>query len=237
MDRAPENGSEINVADFEAQMKYLHNHGYRTLSLEEFLTYYQEGAFPKKSVLLTFDDGYRSFYTRAYPVLTKYQFRAVIFPIVGLTPGLARRLVWSPHLSFHEIRLMDKESGLIDVGSHTFDLHHHRSSDGKPAVFPGPDEGPSEYVRRIRKDLRVSKDLLELETDHQITALAWPYGAFSDRARFIAQQLGYQMFFTTRPGIFTPDASFLDIPRFLIQYGSLEEFQRLMTSPGITLKE
>ncbi|MGB4132477.1 MAG: polysaccharide deacetylase family protein, partial [Tepidanaerobacteraceae bacterium] len=72
----------VSVSEFEEQMKYLYQHGYYTASvkdIQEFL--YSKKKLPENTLLITFDDGYESNYIYAYPILKKYGFRAVIFPI------------------------------------------------------------------------------------------------------------------------------------------------------------
>jgi len=232
-DNSKGDGSSLTIADFAEQMEYLHDNNYKAMGIEEFLTYYNQKNFPEKSVMITFDDGYRSFYTLAYPVLKKYNFNAVIFPIVGMTLGLQRQIVWHEHLTFHEIRLMDKESGLIDVGSHTYDLHHYRQ-DGQPAIKPGDAENEKEYRSRIRKDLRVSKDILELQTDQRIIALSWPYGLTNETAKQIAQELGYKLLFNLQPGPVATETPLDSIPRYSVNSSSIDKFKEILSHGGGT---
>ena len=76
------NKSIIILEDFEANMKYLHDEGYSTITLEQ-LEQYVKGQIPlpQKSIVITFDDGYQNNYTLAYPVLKKYNFHASLFVI------------------------------------------------------------------------------------------------------------------------------------------------------------
>lgn len=222
----PINGSQLNIADFKAHMDYLYYNNYRTLSLTEFLFYYRQKNFPPRSILLTFDDGYESFYNRAYPILKQYGFKAVIFPVLGYTPGIQQRHLWVKHLSFHQIRLMDKESGLIDVGVHTFDLHHKENK--KPALYQQKGESPADYQARLTKDLRMAKDLLELETGQPVIALSWPFGKTNGLANEVALSLGYRLIFTIHPAPVTPETPFDKIPRYLIDNGSLEDLKRIL---------
>ena len=222
----PINGSQLNIDDFKAHIDYLYHNNYRTLSLTEFLFYYRQKNFPPRSILLTFDDGYESFYYRAYPILKHYGFKAVIFPVVGYTPELQRRHLWVKHMSFNQIRFMIKESGLIDVGAHTFDLHHKENK--KPALYQQKGEAPEDYQARLAKDLRVAKDLLELENGHQVIALSWPFGKTNGLANEVALSLGYRLLFTTRPAPVTPETPLDKIPRYLIDNGSLEDLKRIL---------
>jgi peptidoglycan/xylan/chitin deacetylase (PgdA/CDA1 family) len=68
--------------DFEAQMAYLAKRGYKTLTSEEFLAF-KRGNYepPKRSVLITFDDGWRDNYVYAYAILKKYGLRATLFVV------------------------------------------------------------------------------------------------------------------------------------------------------------
>jgi len=71
------------LEEFEKQMEYLHTNGYVTLKLkdiEEF--YYNNKSLPEKSVLLTFDDMYKSVIKYVYPILKKYNFNAVGFVVL-----------------------------------------------------------------------------------------------------------------------------------------------------------
>ncbi|MBE3580959.1 MAG: polysaccharide deacetylase family protein [Thermoanaerobacteraceae bacterium] len=225
-------GSSLTVKEFAEQMAYLYANNYQTLGLEELLTYYNGQSFPEKSVMLTFDDGYQSFYTLAYPVLKKYGFRATIFPIVGMTPGLERQIIWNEHLTFHELRTMIKESGLIDIGSHTYDLHYYRE-DGHPAIQRQNGESEEDYIYRITKDLRVSKDILELQTDQRVTALAWPYGLTNQTAVQIAKELGYRFLFTLQQQPLTPDTPLDRIPRYGVSSGSIKSFKEILSKGGV----
>ena len=216
-------GSCIRLDDFIKQMDYLAEHDYQTLGLEEFMACYQQDGFPEKSVMITFDDGYQSFLHLAYPVLKEHDFHAVIFPIVSLTPGLEQDMIFNQHLTFHDLRLMDKESGLVDIGSHTYDLHYYSDS-SEPAVKRQKGEGRSDYKDRIEKDLRVSKDILELQTGKSIDALAWPYGIANRTAVQIAKDLDYRLLFTLLKGPITPDTPLDRLPRNAVSSGSLKDF-------------
>ena len=223
----PASEMELSREDFAAQMDYLYQHGYQVLSLEEFIEFYNQGEFPADSVLITFDDGYYSFYSHAYPVLLKYDFPAVIFPVIEYMPGLEREQLYTDYLSFHHLRLMDRDSGLVETGSHTYNLHY-LTEEGLPAVKQKEDEGDEEYRERIMRDLRVSRDLLELQLDQKIISLAWPFGEDTELARELAEKLGYQLLFSGHPGVVTPETDLGDIPRYSVFRGDLDYFNRLM---------
>ncbi len=134
----------VRPQEFEAQLRYLHENGYRTLRAQELLAVLAEGkAAPPRSVVLTFDDGTASLYSVAWPLLKKYGFTAISFLIPGCIPEQAPSLpAWAdyergavseqdllereqgdfPLCSWPEISEMH-ESGVIDFEAHT--MYHH----------------------------------------------------------------------------------------------------------------
>lgn len=222
----PQGRSEITLEKFKKHMEHLDENDFAVLSLEEFVRHYQENSFPDNSVLLTFDDGYLSFFTMAFPVLVKYDFPALIFPIVSHMPGLQRTVQYSEKMSFNNIRQMQNESGLIDVGSHSYDLHYYEN-ENSPIIFPRPGETEEEYECRIRRDLTTSRNLLELQLDQEIIALAWPFGIYTPEARVIAAEAGFKLMFELGNTPFTPADNWYSIPRILADELTLDQFKEL----------
>lgn len=227
----PASAAELHVDCFERQMRFLHEHGYVTLTLAEFAVHHAVGAFPERSLLITFDDGYRSFLEHAHPVLRAYGFGAVLFPVVAYRPGLQRSLLWSEHLSFHDIRRMHVEGGLVEVGSHTYDLHHETEA-GLPAALRQPWETASEHLERVGEDLGVSRVLLRMQTDQEVTALAWPYGVASPELAGLAQDIGFAWQFTTDPGYVTRYTPATAVPRFTMAAEQGACFQDVLDGAG-----
>ena len=70
---------KINIVEFEKQMNFLAIHNYSVISLSELLKGLRAGQLPLKPVVITIDDGFKSTFTLAYPVLKKYNFPATFF--------------------------------------------------------------------------------------------------------------------------------------------------------------
>lgn len=217
---------ELNVDDFASQMAYLSRENYQTLSLEEFIFYHERGEFPPQSILLTFDDAYYSFYSLAYPILSKYELKAIVFPIIEFVPGLEMQPYYSKYLSFRQMRKLLKDN-LVEFGSHSYGLHHFRE-DGTPFIQPYQGEGEEEYYQRILIDLRLSRDLLSLQLEKEIISLAWPYGMNTPLALEIGIEVGYRLFFCGEPGMVTSKTPLTCIPRYSITSGCLEDFKILL---------
>lgn len=113
------------VKKFDSDMKRILKAGYRPISLEEMYDYLLKGvSLPDKCVVITFDDGYESNYSLAYPILKKYGIKADIFinnDLVG-----ASSVNGFPHFSWEQAREMEK-SGLVTVYSHGY-THHDFTS-------------------------------------------------------------------------------------------------------------
>ncbi len=224
---APQSGAELHVDCFHWQMQTLHDEGFSTLTLAEFHRYHEAGGFPGRSVLITFDDGYRSYLEHAHPILQTYGFGAVLFPVVALRPGLQRTVVWAEHLSVHEIRWMCADGGAIDVGSHTYDLHHV-SDEGLAAALRQSGETSGEHMTRVFDDLQLSRALLEAQFDREVEALAWPYGVVTPVLADLAVAAGFSLLFTTEEGYVTPESALTALPRFHVADGARERFLEIL---------
>ena len=107
---------------FARQMKYLFEHGYKTISVRDLMNSAKQPAqLRDKKICITFDDGYESVYTHAFGVLQKYNFTAVVFLVADC---INKTCLWDedpePILTAEQIREMT-EAG-IDFESHSF-LH------------------------------------------------------------------------------------------------------------------
>ena len=131
----PEDSISITPQNFEMQIKYLAEEGYKSLHLPEFFDYLKDWNIPEKLVLITFDDGYADNFIHAYPILKKYNMKATIFPITAfikdkigkrgdLLPNfeLLRRTSsvkggLDDFLTWEEMKEM-RSSGSIDIQAH-----------------------------------------------------------------------------------------------------------------------
>jgi peptidoglycan/xylan/chitin deacetylase (PgdA/CDA1 family) len=168
------------VSQFEQQIKYLKEQGYRSLKTDE--AFYREGSKDSKEVLLTFDDGYESVYSHAFPILQRYGFSACIFLVTGYVGKYNEWDVnWGKkfkHLSWKQVKEMANRGFVF--GSHT--VNHPDLTKLKKKF--------------VEYELRESKEKLEDNLGQMISFLSFPFGKYNQMTVELAQKLGYQKAFT-----------------------------------------
>ena len=191
-------------------LNWLDLHGYRPVSFQQIVDARAgKAALPDKAVLLTFDDGYRSFYDRVLPLLKLYNYPAVLAltgkwldtaaggeVAYGETEMLSREefLTWQ---QLEEIR----DSGLVEIASHSYDLHHgevgNPFGNTQPAattrIYDSARHGYEDertYSDRVRRDLVRNNRLIETHLKVTPRIIVWPYGAYTGYSIEIAEQVG-----------------------------------------------
>jgi poly-beta-1,6-N-acetyl-D-glucosamine N-deacetylase len=224
----------VTPTNFVRQMDWLRNHGYRFVSAGDVLAA-REGRrpLPPKAVLVTFDDGYQSVYDHAWPVLKMFRIPAVINVVgswleeKGKVNFDGRDLPRDRLLSWKELREMS-ESGLVEIGSHSFDLHRgipgNPQGNMQPAVttrqyLPAERryEDEATYRRRVQADLERNDALIRRHTGKSPRVVAWPYGRYNVTAREIAQRLGMRIGLTLDDGANMRDTPLWGLRRILVE--------------------
>lgn len=173
---------------FDAEIKTLKDAGYNFITTKDLADALDgETVLPPKSVILTFDDGYNDFYTDVFPILKKYQIKAVAF----IVPNFLDR---SNNITTRQLEEIAK-SGLVEIGAHTMD---HSYLTGLP-------------LKRVQYEVEESKKYLENLLGIKIVSFAYPYGAFDNQAIDVVKKAGFRSAVTTVPGIFS-----MDINRFFL---------------------
>lgn len=204
------NSEMVSPEQFEAQIRALAEAGYTGISFDELQAYVLRGEpLPEKPVVITFDDGYRSNYTLAYPILQKYGMKATIFAI-GVSFGTDHYkdtdYAITPHFGAAEASEMTA-SGLISIQSHTYDMHQWPPYETGLAVRENilqlPGESEESYVQALTEDFTRSRALLEGATGQPVDVLAYPAGQYSTLAQVTLRSLGVHVTLSTNPGVNT----------------------------------
>jgi peptidoglycan/xylan/chitin deacetylase (PgdA/CDA1 family) len=167
---------KINIVEFEKQMDYLATHNYSVISLSELLKGLRNNQLPLRPIVITIDDGFKSTFTLAYPVLKKYNFPAALFIYTNFIEKNNGSLTWE------EIREMTKNN--IEIGSHT--LSHCN------LLKYEKDENYEAYLARIRREIFLSKEILESKIGSKAKFFAYPYGVYSPIIKNLVIQAGYE---------------------------------------------
>lgn len=178
-DESGESEYFISKARFEEDLKWYKKQGYTGILPSQLIDYVENGTqLPTRPILLTFDDGYCNNYSYAFPLLEKYNMKAVI-SLIGVDSDIASddiyRVPKSCNLSWGEVAAMAK-SGLVEFGNHTYDLH--RIENGRKGADRKSGESTEAYQRLLTEDLALNQAKIEAVTGSAPLLFAWPYGAY-----------------------------------------------------------
>lgn len=199
------NSLRVPKSEFAAHMKWLKDNDYVTLSPEEVYRVFTTNSMPsKKSVLITFDDGYTDNYTKAFPILKQYELKATIFMI--------EQSIGRPnHLTDEQMDEMMAHG--ISIESHT--IHHlelNRLS-----------------KQQQEEELKGSKTFFDQRFSQRTRMVSYPVGRYNEETLKLAKEAGYQMAVTTEPGHAKKEQGMMSLHRVRISPGlSPESFGRLV---------
>ena len=204
----------VSTQNFAAHLDWLSSHGYHPVSLSQLIDAAHGGTpLPPQPVLLTFDDGLRSAYDKVFPLLQAYHYPAVMAVITDYVDLPAARRIDYGHrffthddfLTWAQIREM-QASGLVDIASHTDNLHHGVQSNPQGNSTPAAItriydpataryETAEAYAKRIRDDLTLSVRRIVDNTGVAPRAIVWPYAAYNAFSNQVAADLGMRVSF------------------------------------------
>lgn len=195
----------VSVENLIAHFSWLRANGYTPVSVAEILDAAAgRSSLPDKPVLLTFDDGLASAYTHVFPLLTLFRYPAVMSVVTdwienaGPVDYGGRLLDPSAFVTWEQLREMSR-SGLIEVATHSHDLHRGLKGNPQGNLQPAAVtriysadgyETDTAYRDRVAGDLAASVELLRSHLGHRPRVLAWPYGAYSGVALDLAAEQG-----------------------------------------------
>ncbi|WP_420831017.1 polysaccharide deacetylase family protein [Bacillus safensis] len=199
------NSLRVPKSEFASHMKWLKDNDYVTLSPEEVYRVFTTNSMPsKKSVLITFDDGYTDNYTKAFPILKQYEMKATIFMI--------EQSIGRPnHLTDEQMDEMMAHG--ISIESHT--IHHlelNRLS-----------------KQQQEEELKGSKTFFDQRFSQRTRMVSYPVGRYNEETLKLAKEAGYQMAVTTEPGHAKKEQGMMSLHRVRISPGfSPESFGRMV---------
>ena len=191
-------GTEITPPMFEQQMKMLKDRGITVIGLQDLLAWRRgEKNIPPRCAVITFDDGWKSQYEVAWPILKKlgYTFTMFIYTegVAGGSLGGGQAITWE--------MLGDMRDNGIDIEAHS--ATHQDLREGHTVMVMEPDRKRTkkkltgaEYEQWIQNEVVGSKNLLEQRLGIKVNCFAVPFGNYNDRVKEIARNAGYEAMFT-----------------------------------------
>lgn len=201
--------SEKNLA---AHLAWLKNNHYRVIGVQDLVDASAgRKSLPEHAVMLTFDDGYQSFYTRAFPLLKKYRYPATLALVGSWMEGRQEKdKPKIPLMTWPQVREV-VASGLVEIASHSYDLHHgilaNPQGNEQSAVTSrlydkeyDEYEKDDAYRRRIFEQVGKSADFIFQNLGARPRVMVWPYGEYNAIALDAAKMAGLPITMGLRDG-------------------------------------
>ncbi len=202
-EKEPETAMRMHTSKFRKQMESLRQLGITVITLEDFLAWKRgEKPIPEKSVLITLDDGWKSVYTDALPILKELGYPFTLYLYKNYIDGGKKALTTD---MINEMLL------------HGASLGSHSVSHPYPAVYRSQrNKGDHNFDAFLRKEMGESKRFIESKFPSKVTTFAYPGGFITEEMLPLADEFGYTSLFTVLPGKVkraTPDKR---LPRYMI---------------------
>lgn len=201
--------------EFEKQMEYLYENEYVTLTLNQVMNYYYNNKpIPEKSVLLTFDDAYKSILLNAYHILKKYNFHAVSFVVLDWIFDEPKEYHTSHSVCMSKEELQ-RLSDVFEFGNHTKSLH---TREGMNTALQVVDKNT------FLNDLKICEEYVTTKK-----VFAYPYGVYTKENIEWLKDFGTLLGFTSDDGLNTKETNPLELHRnaSILQY-SLDDFKKML---------
>ena len=216
-----DNAATVSLEDFTAQMQFLYNNNFHTITLSELEAFLFEGAaLPPNSIMIHFDDGYYSNFVYAYPVLQSFGFNAVVFFITHLIDdqGDIQQPIDHDDLTWTAAKSIIGTDDVFETASHSHDMHR---------LEPGTDHTLL-YLATKEDILQDTLRSFDFVNDHR--AYAYPRGQYNDVVIEGLKEAGITMAFTVREGYVTPESNPMSLDRFIIfRETSMARFRNIVT--------
>src|SRR5437588_8735893 len=177
--------TEITPQAFEQQMQELKDRGITVISMQDFLAWKRsEKSIPPRCAVITFDDGWKSQYDVAWPILKKYNYPVTLFiyteGVRGGHFGGGEALSWE--------QLGEMRDAGVDIQDHSATHQDLRKPYDKVAKKK---LSPPEYDQWLQNEIVGSKNLLEQRLGIKVNCFAVPYGFYNEKIKETCKAAGY----------------------------------------------
>src|SRR5213596_1422697 len=191
-------GTEITPAAFEAQMKELKDRGITVIPMQDLLAWKRgEKNIPPRCAVISFDDGWKSQYEVAWPIMKKFGYPFTMFlyceGVAGGSLGGGQAITWE--------QLADMRDNGIDIEAHSATHQDLREGHTVMVIEPGGKRTKkkltgAEYEQWLQNEVVGCKQLLEQRLGIKVNCFAVPFGNYNDHVKEVARNAGYEAMFT-----------------------------------------
>src|SRR5438046_7782363 len=191
-------GTEITPAAFEGQMKELKDRGITVIGMQDLLAWKRgEKNIPPRCAVITFDDGWKSQYEVAWPMMKKFGYPFTMFiyteGVRGGTLGGGEAITWE--------QLADLRDNGVDIEAHTATHQDLREGHTVLVIEPGGKRSKkkltgADYEKWMQNEVVGAKELLEQRLGIKVNCFAVPFGNYNDHVKELARNSGYEAMFT-----------------------------------------
>jgi peptidoglycan/xylan/chitin deacetylase (PgdA/CDA1 family) len=227
-------GTEITPAAFEAQMKELKDKGITVISMQDLLAWKRsEKNIPPRSAVITFDDGWKSQYEVAWPIMKKYGYPFTMFiyteGVRGGTLGGGEAITWE--------QLADMRDNGVDIQAHTATHQDLREGHTVMVIEPGGKRARkkltgAEYEKWVQNEVVGCKELLEQRLGIKVNCFAVPFGNYNEHVKELARNAGYEAMFTVYGQPITFTSPMDSIGRYAIEANKPKVFADAVSMIG-----
>lgn len=201
-DPARSNKYTITPAVLEEDLKYIKANGYETITISDLISYvYADKPLPPKPIILTFDDGHYNNYGYLYPLLEKYDMKAVISIVGSYTDKFSETN--EANLNYSYLRWKDINelisSGRVEFQNHTYNLHDN--THGRIGAKKKKGESDDEYKKILEEDINKLQNEFKENTGYVPTCFTYPFGGISNSSLDIIKELGFKASLSCEEGI------------------------------------
>jgi peptidoglycan/xylan/chitin deacetylase (PgdA/CDA1 family) len=219
--------TEITPEAFEAQMKELQDKKVPVIKLQDFLAWKRgEKDIPSRAAIITIDDGYKSGYEVAWPILKKYGYPFTMFVYTeGIKPG---RYSGGESMSWGQLEEM-RDAG-VDIQSHT-ETHQDLRKPPYDRLLKKR-YTQAEYEPWLEKEIAESKEIIEQKLGVKVDALAVPYGYYNEHVKEVAKKAGYEALFTVYGQKLGYGSENMSLGRYMIEANKPKVFEDAINFGG-----
>ncbi len=213
----------VTTARLVEHLSWLQNNGYHFISIDNIIAARDGGKpLPDKAVLITFDDGYASFYTRVFPVIKIFKVPVILSLVGSWMNGVGdevsygdKKIPSKAFVTWDQVREMSR-SGLVEIAAHSNAQHLSVQANPQKNLEPSmvtrrfdpttnTYESDEAYEKRIKVDIAAISQIIEREVGKRPRAMIWPYGEYNDFSISIATANKMPITLTLQDGVATLD--------------------------------